>query len=204
MVRSYWLLSELVPVGVRSLIHIGWQSSDAKCKELGGHDIFGPPPEIPARKLTAAHNLELKANRDMEEPAPLRNLCTSVKVSYVSLTSLNLSCGGKASILYIILISFSVSIYNNIRHTYPCKEFEVDPLNSSESEEGGGLIAPQEVFNRFADVVQEAIKKMKMMEEEKLRMVKKARLAVEAYDQELKDKAREVVALKMDRQRKKQ
>ncbi|KAK1377700.1 hypothetical protein POM88_024444 [Heracleum sosnowskyi] len=97
------------------------QSSDAKCKELSGHDIFGPPPEIPARKLTAAHNLELKANRDMEEPAPLRNLCTSVKVSY-----------------------------------------------------------------------------------EKLRMVKKARLAVEAYDQELKDKAREVVALKMDRQRKKQ
>ncbi|KAK1386904.1 hypothetical protein POM88_015082 [Heracleum sosnowskyi] len=138
------------------------QSSDAKCKELSEHDIFCPPPEIPARKLTAAHNLELKANRDMEEPAPLRNLCTSVKVSYV------------------------------------------DPLNSSESEEGGGLIAPQEAFNRFADVVQEAIKKMKMVEEEKLRMVKKARLAVEAYDQELKDKAREVVALKMDRQRKKQ
>ncbi|KAK1396083.1 hypothetical protein POM88_005946 [Heracleum sosnowskyi] len=148
------------------------QSSDAKCKELSGHDIFGPPPEIPARKLTAAHNLELKANRDMEEPAPLRNLCTSVKVSY----------------------SFF----------FTCTEFEVDPLNSSESEEGGGLIAPQEAFNRFADVVQEAIKKMKMVEEEKLRMVKKARLAVEAYDQELKDKAREVVALKMDRQRKKQ
>ncbi|KAK1379487.1 CONSTANS interacting protein 6 [Heracleum sosnowskyi] len=35
-------------------------------------------------------------------------------------------------------------------------------------------------------------------------MVKKARLAVEACDQELKDKAREVAALKMDRQRKKQ
>ncbi|KAK1399138.1 hypothetical protein POM88_009001 [Heracleum sosnowskyi] len=81
---------------------------------------------------------------------------------------------------------------------------KVDPLNSSESEEGGGLIAPQEVFNRFANVVQEAIKKMKMVEKEKLRMVKKARLAVEAYDQELKDKAREVVAVKMDRQRKKQ
>lgn len=35
-------------------------------------------------------------------------------------------------------------------------------------------------------------------------MVKKARLAVEACDQELKDKAREVVSLKMDHQRKKQ
>ncbi|KAK1378925.1 hypothetical protein POM88_025669 [Heracleum sosnowskyi] len=41
--------------------------------------------------------------------------------------------------------------------------------------------------------------KMKMVEEEKLRMVKKARLAVEACDQELKDKARKVAALKMDR-----
>ncbi|KAK1363709.1 hypothetical protein POM88_039270 [Heracleum sosnowskyi] len=45
-----------------------------------------------------------------------------------------------------------------------------------------------------------AVKKMKMVEEEKMRMVKKARLAVEACDQELKDKAKEVEALKMDRQ----
>ncbi|KAK1375217.1 hypothetical protein POM88_031410 [Heracleum sosnowskyi] len=52
--------------------------------------------------------------------------------------------------------------------------------------------------------VVEAVKKMKMVEEEKMRMVKKARLAVEACDQELKDKAKEVEALKMDRQRKKQ
>ncbi|KAL1804142.1 hypothetical protein ACET3Z_032789 [Daucus carota] len=84
------------------------------------------------------------------------------------------------------------------------QEFEVDPLKSSESEESGNLIAPQEAFNRIADVVQEAVKKMEMVEEEKLRMVKKARLAVEACDQELKDKAREVVSLKMDHQRKKQ
>ena len=80
----------------------------------------------------------------------------------------------------------------------------MDPSKSSESEEGGGLIAPQEAFNRIADVVQEAVKKMEMVEEEKLRMVKKARLAVEACDQELKDKAREVATLKMDRQRNKQ
>lgn len=65
-------------------------------------------------------------------------------------------------------------------------------------------MAPQEAFNRIADVVQEAIKKMEMVEEEKVRMTKKARLALEACDQELKDKAREVAALKMERQKKKQ
>ncbi|KAK1370970.1 DUF4057 domain-containing protein [Heracleum sosnowskyi] len=68
------------------------QSSDAKCKELSGHDIFGPPPEIPARKLTAARNLEVKANKDMEEPAPPRNLRTSVKVSNPA--------GGHSNILF--------------------------------------------------------------------------------------------------------
>ncbi|KAL0353308.1 UNVERIFIED_CONTAM: Glucan endo-1,3-beta-glucosidase 12 [Sesamum angustifolium] len=43
---------------------------------------------------------------------------------------------------------------------------------------------------------------MEMVAEEKMRMVKKARLAVE-LEQELKDKAREVAALKLERQRKK-
>lgn len=66
------------------------------------------------------------------------------------------------------------------------------------------MIAPQEAFNKIADVVKEAIRKMEMVEEEKMRMVKKARLAVEACDLELKDKTREVAALKMERQRKKQ
>lgn len=47
------------------------------------------------------------------------------------------------------------------------------------------------------------MKKMEMVAEEKMQMVKKARLAVEACDQELKDKAREVTELKMERQRKK-
>ncbi|KAL6990648.1 hypothetical protein U1Q18_008767 [Sarracenia purpurea var. burkii] len=84
------------------------------------------------------------------------------------------------------------------------QELEVDPSKNSESEESGRLIAPQEAFNRIADVVQEVIGKMEMVAEEKMRMVKKARLAVDACDQELKDKAREVAALKMERQRKKQ
>ncbi|KAG5516281.1 hypothetical protein RHGRI_037101 [Rhododendron griersonianum] len=84
------------------------------------------------------------------------------------------------------------------------QELELDPSKNSESEESGRLIAPQEAFNRIADVVQEAIRKMEMVADEKLRMVKKARLAVEACDQELTDKAREVASLKMERQRKKQ
>ncbi|KAK8951890.1 hypothetical protein KSP39_PZI002998 [Platanthera zijinensis] len=45
------------------------QLSDAKCKELSGHDIFGPPPEIPPRPL-AARNLELKGQLNFGEPAP--------------------------------------------------------------------------------------------------------------------------------------
>ncbi|RWR93001.1 hypothetical protein CKAN_02223100 [Cinnamomum micranthum f. kanehirae] len=55
------------------------QLSDAKSKELTGHDIFGPPPEIPSRPL-AARSLGLKESIDMGEPAP-RNLRTSVRVS---------------------------------------------------------------------------------------------------------------------------
>ncbi|CAI9087149.1 OLC1v1021146C3 [Oldenlandia corymbosa var. corymbosa] len=85
------------------------------------------------------------------------------------------------------------------------QELEGDPNSKSqESEEGSRLIAPQEAFNKIADVVQEAIRKMEMVAEEKMRMVKKARLAVEACDQELKDKTREIATLQLERQRKKQ
>ncbi|KAK8933939.1 OBERON-like protein [Platanthera zijinensis] len=45
---------------------------------------------------------------------------------------------------------------------------------------------------------------MEMVAEEKLRTLKRARLAVEACDHELEDKAKEVAELKMERQRKKQ
>ncbi|OUZ99311.1 protein of unknown function DUF4057 [Macleaya cordata] len=63
------------------------QLSDAKCKELSGHDIFGPPPEIPTRPL-AARTYESK---DVGEPAP-RNVRTSVKVSNPA--------GGQSNILF--------------------------------------------------------------------------------------------------------
>ncbi|KAM0951323.1 putative chromatin regulator PHD family [Dioscorea sansibarensis] len=84
------------------------------------------------------------------------------------------------------------------------QELEIDPTKSSESEEAGRLIAPQEACNKIAEVVQEAVRKMEMVAEEKMRMFKRARLALETCDRELEDKAREVSELKMERQRKKQ
>ena len=59
------------------------QISNAKTKELSGHDIFGPPSEIVPRSKAAARTLESRESKDMGEPAP-RNIRTSVKVSNVS------------------------------------------------------------------------------------------------------------------------
>lgn len=59
------------------------QTSNAKSKELSGHDIFGPPPEIVPRSVAAARTLESRETRNVVEPAP-RNVRTSVKVSNVS------------------------------------------------------------------------------------------------------------------------
>ncbi|XP_077249934.1 uncharacterized protein LOC143889563 [Tasmannia lanceolata] len=66
------------------------QLSDAKSKELTGHDIFGPPPELQPRPL-AARSLELKESNEMEEPGP-RNIHTSVKVSNPA--------GGQSNIMF--------------------------------------------------------------------------------------------------------
>ncbi|KAK7358976.1 hypothetical protein VNO77_00919 [Canavalia gladiata] len=54
--------------------------SSAKTKELGGNDIFGPPPEIVPRSLTAAHTLESKENKGVREPVS-PNVRASAKVS---------------------------------------------------------------------------------------------------------------------------
>lgn len=59
------------------------QISDAKFKEISGHDIFSPAPEIQPGSLAAARSLESKESKDMGEPAP-RNVRTSVRVSNVS------------------------------------------------------------------------------------------------------------------------
>ncbi|KAG8642161.1 OBERON-like protein [Manihot esculenta] len=82
-------------------------------------------------------------------------------------------------------------------------ELEVDSPKSLENGEDGRLIAPQEACNRIAEVVQEAIRKMEMVTDEKMRMFKKARMALEACDRELEEKAKEVTELKLDRQKKK-
>ncbi|KAG4139500.1 hypothetical protein ERO13_D07G196800v2 [Gossypium hirsutum] len=83
------------------------------------------------------------------------------------------------------------------------QELDMDSPTSLENGEGGRLIAPQEACNRIADVVQEAIRKMEMVADEKMRMFKKARLALDACDRELEDKAKEVAELKLERQKKK-
>ncbi|MED6219464.1 hypothetical protein PIB30_036054 [Stylosanthes scabra] len=44
------------------------QLSDAKCKELSGHDIFAPPPEIKPRPITP-RIMELKGSIDIGVPA---------------------------------------------------------------------------------------------------------------------------------------
>ncbi|GKV23403.1 hypothetical protein SLEP1_g33138 [Rubroshorea leprosula] len=67
------------------------QISNAKFKEISGHDIFGPPPETQPRSLAAARSQESRDSKDMGEPAP-RNVRTSVKVSNPA--------GGQTSILF--------------------------------------------------------------------------------------------------------
>ncbi|KAG8373364.1 hypothetical protein BUALT_Bualt11G0016500 [Buddleja alternifolia] len=68
------------------------QLSDAKCKELSGNDIFGPPPEIAPRSVAATRTTEIKESKDMEVPAP-RSLRTSVKVSNPAGGQSNISFG---------------------------------------------------------------------------------------------------------------
>ncbi|KAG0460985.1 hypothetical protein HPP92_021282 [Vanilla planifolia] len=84
------------------------------------------------------------------------------------------------------------------------QELEIESTKNNETEDPGRVISPQEACNRIAEVVQEAVRKMEMVAEEKLRLLKRARMAVEACDRELEDKAREVTELKLERQRKKQ
>ena len=68
-----------------------------------------------------------------------------------------------------------------------------------ENGEGGRLIAPQEACTRIADVVQEAIRKMEIVADEKKRRYKKARMDIEAFEREVEDKAREAAELKLEK-----
>ncbi|CAN6381886.1 unnamed protein product [Urochloa humidicola] len=82
------------------------------------------------------------------------------------------------------------------------QELDIDTPKSFENEEPGRVITPQEACNRIAEVVQEAVKKMEVVAEEKMLMYKRARLAVEACERELEEKAREAQELKAERLRK--
>ncbi|PWZ38771.1 OBERON-like protein [Zea mays] len=82
------------------------------------------------------------------------------------------------------------------------QELDIDSSKNFEHQEPGRLITPQEACNRIAEVVQEAVRKMEMVAEEKLRTYKRARLAVKACDRELEEKAREAQELKVERLRK--
>ncbi|XP_062202135.1 OBERON-like protein [Phragmites australis] len=84
------------------------------------------------------------------------------------------------------------------------QELEMDSPKNSENDDSGRLITPQEACNRIAEVVQEAVRKMELVAEEKMRLYKKDRLAVEACDRELEEKVREAQELKAEQLRKKQ
>ncbi|PPD99094.1 hypothetical protein GOBAR_DD03902 [Gossypium barbadense] len=111
--------------------------------------------------------------------------------------------------LMILPNRFNVKIYEcllglaDVDICLRVSKLDMDSPTSLENGEGGRLIAPQEACNRIADVVQEAIRKMEMVADEKMRMFKKARLALDACDRELEDKAKEVAELKLERQKKK-
>ncbi|KAI8032010.1 Condensin complex subunit 2 [Camellia lanceoleosa] len=58
--------------------------------------------------------------------------------------------------------------------------YELDMYSSRNTESGEDrrVIAPQEACNQIAEVVQEALKKMEMVADEKMRMFKKAHRAI--------------------------
>nr|CAB3490415.1 unnamed protein product [Digitaria exilis] len=82
------------------------------------------------------------------------------------------------------------------------RELNIDSSKSFENEEPGRVITPQDACNRIAEVVQEAVRKMETVAEEKLQMYKRARLAVEACDHELEEMARKAQDLKAEQLRK--
>lgn len=92
------------------------QFSDAKCKELSGHDIFAPPPEIHPRPL-AARALALRETIEIGESAPI-NVPSAVKVSNVSELVVFLPWGNleksmvsSHSIVNYILLNSKLSCY---------------------------------------------------------------------------------------------
>uniref|UniRef100_M1BMI2 CONSTANS interacting protein 6 n=1 Tax=Solanum tuberosum TaxID=4113 RepID=M1BMI2_SOLTU len=80
----------------------------------------------------------------------------------------------------------------------------MDSPKNSEAGNSSSLVPPQEACDRIAQVVQEEMQKMELVADEKMRMLKKARIALEVCDNELEEKAKEVAQLKLERQQKRQ
>ncbi|OMP04261.1 Zinc finger, PHD-type [Corchorus olitorius] len=80
---------------------------------------------------------------------------------------------------------------------------ELDSPSSSSSLGNGGqlLMAPQEACDRVAEVAQEVLRKLEMVGDEKMRMLKNARLSLDACEREVQDKAKQLEELKLERQK---
>eukprot|EP01018_Ginkgo_biloba_P029745 Gb_40577 [translate_table: standard] len=82
-------------------------------------------------------------------------------------------------------------------------DLEAQDARNAEGEERK-IIEPEEACNRIAEVVQEAVKGMEAVVEDKAHILKKARIASEMCDREFAEKSRELAELQFERQRKKQ
>ncbi|XP_059291975.1 protein OBERON 2-like [Lycium ferocissimum] len=80
------------------------------------------------------------------------------------------------------------------------RELDMDSPKNTDAGNSSRVVPPQEACNRISQVVQEAVQKMELVADEKMRMLKKARIALEACDNELEEKAKEVAELKLERQ----
>lgn len=87
---------------------------------------------------------------------------------------------------------------------YSLIELEMDSSRKFEAQNNGRMIPAQEACGQISEVVQEAVRKLEMVAEEKLRKLKKAQLAYDSCDQELEEKKKEVAELKLERQQKRQ
>ncbi|CAN6478100.1 unnamed protein product [Victoria cruziana] len=77
------------------------QLSDAKTRELSGHDIFGSPAEILARS-SAAHSLDPKESKGVADSIP-KHLQTSIKIS---------SAGADQSVTEENVLKTAKKVYN--------------------------------------------------------------------------------------------
>jgi hypothetical protein len=82
------------------------QISDAKSKELSGHDIFAPPPEILPRPTTV-RALALQESIQLGEPSP-HDVSASINLYNLS------SCGCISKVFWFLPIPFPLLLCKGI------------------------------------------------------------------------------------------